>query len=93
MEDRRLEDLEDKLNTVQEKVDDVDKKLDQVLTALMGSELSLNKGLVHEIREMRTRILKLENLKNKVIWTSLGAGVGGGMGLATIIKWIQEAAK
>lgn len=86
MEDNRLEDLENKLGKVEDKVD-------QILTALVGSDLSLNVGMVQELKELKGRILKLENLKNKVIWMTLGAGLAGGLTISKIIEWIQEASK
>jgi len=86
VEDTRLEELEIKLSTVEDKVD-------QILTALIGSDLSLNVGMVQEIKELKGRILKLENLKNRVIWMTLGAGLAGGLTISKIIEWIQESAK
>lgn len=86
MENQRLDDLEEKLDTVESKVD-------QILTALVGSDLTLSKGIVQEIKELKTRILKLENLRNRVMWMSMGAGIAGGFSITKIIEWIQEAAK
>lgn len=85
-ENTRLDELDEKLNKVEDKVD-------QVLTALVGSDLTLNKGLVRELHEMKGRILKLEMLKNKMIWMAMGAGIAGGFSIKTIIEWIQGAAR
>lgn len=86
MENQRLEDLEVKL-------DNVESKLDQVLVALRGSELTMGIGMVQEMKDLKSRVTKLENIKTKVIYMSLGAGIAGGFSISKIIEWIQEAAK
>lgn len=92
-ENTRLDEVEEKIDTVENKIDAVESKVDQVLTALVGSDLTLNKGLVRELQEMKGRILKLEMLKNKMIWMAMGAGIAGGFSIKTIIEWIQGAAR
>lgn len=93
IENMKLEELEEKLNTVEGKVD-------KILIALLGSELMPDNGLLKEIQELKNvdketkaRVLKLENLKNRVIYMSIGAGIAGGFSITKIIEWIQDSAK
>ena len=82
IENKRLDIMEDKLTTVEQ-------KLDRVLTALLGDDLNIDKGLVAEFKELRERVTKLEYMKNKVIWMSAGAGITGGVVIAKIVEWIR----
>lgn len=83
----------ERLDVMEDKLTDVSDKVDQILAALKGDELGLSGGLVPEMKMLKVRILKLETLKNRVIWMAAGAGASGGIGIVKIIQWIQESAK
>lgn len=99
MEQQRLNNMESRLQRVEETVkqielqtDKIEDKTNKIYTVLVGDEFNMDKGLVAEVKALRERVYKLEVLKNKVIWISIGAGVAGGLSLDKIIEWIQEAA-
>jgi len=80
-----------RLDIVEDKVDTMNTKIDRILTALIGDDLQMDRGLIAEYKEMRDRISKLEALKNKVIWMAVGAGVAGGVSIVKIIEWIKAS--
>lgn len=86
MENDRLDQMEDKL-------DDLKDQVTKILVALTGDELQMDKGLIAEYKEIRDRVSKLEALKNKVIWVSIGAGLAVGISIDKVIEWIQLASK
>ena len=80
-----------RLDIVEDKVDTMNTKIDRILTALIGDDLQMDRGLIAEYKEMRDRISKLEALKNKVIWMAVGAGVAGGVSIVKLIEWIKAS--
>jgi len=80
-----------RLDIVEDKVDTMNTKIDRILTALIGDDLNLDRGLISEHKDMRDRISKLEALKTKVIWMAVGAGVTGGVSIVKIIEWIKAS--
>lgn len=82
LENARLDAMEEKLETLQSDVK-------EILSALKGSELQLDKGLVIGHINLSERVTKLEGLKNKITWVSIGAGVAAGMSIDKVIEWIQ----
>lgn len=67
--DQRLEDLEDKMTSI-------DTKLSQVIDAILGNPLTKEGGVVSEIRTLKVEIEVLkaklesqEDFKNRVLWT------------------------
>lgn len=85
-EKKRFENMEERLS-------EIDGKVDEILTALRGDNLGTSAGLVQEFKDIKTRVRKLETLKNKMIWTAIGAGIAGGLSLSKLVEWIQESAK
>lgn len=85
IENHRLEDMEDKL-------DKMVGKIELISIALLGSDLNTDKGLVQEFKDLRDRVSTIEAKANRAIWIAIGAGVGGGISLSTVIKWIQDSA-
>lgn len=86
VEDKRLDAMEEKLITLSN-------KMDKVLEVITGDDFGLNGGIVAEVKHLRDRVTKLETLKNRVMYMSLGAGSALGISLNKIIQWIQEASK
>ena len=82
----------ERLDKMEQQLDDLEIKVDKILNALTGDELQIDKGLITEYKEIRDRVSKLEALKNKIIWVSIGAGLAVGISLDKIIEWIQGAA-
>ena len=80
-----------RLDIVEDKVDTMNTKIDRILTALIGDDLNLDRGLISEHKDMRDRIFKLEALKNKVIWMAVGAGVAGGVSIVKIIDYLKAS--
>lgn len=86
VEDKRLDQVERKLNTLEGKVD-------RVLAALEDNDLNVDGGLITQFKDIKKRVTDLEAIKNKVVWISIGAGMAAGLSISKIIEWIQEAAK
>lgn len=80
-----------RLDKMEEKLDQLETKVDRILNALIGDTLQIDKGLIAELKETRDRVSKLEALKNKIIWVSIGAGIAAGISLNKLIEWIQLA--
>lgn len=83
--DQRLEDLEDKITSI-------DTKVTQVVDALLGNALTKVGGLVKDIDDLKDKItileLKLEkqeDFKNKVIWT-----IGIIVSIAFILQYLSN---
>ena len=101
VEKETLEKFEERIGSVEEKVNSVDIKLDLILSAIKGDAFGVNGGLLGKIKRIeendipsiKSRLLKLETLKNRVLWMAAGAGVAGGFSIKTIIEWIQESAQ
>lgn len=83
----------ERLDKMEQQLDDLEIKVDKILNALTGDKLQMDKGLIPELKEMRDRVSKLEALKNKIIWVSIGAGLAVGISLNKIIEWIQASAQ
>ncbi len=81
-----------RLDKMEQQLDEVEEKVDRILNALVGDELQMDKGLIHALNDMRDRVSRLEALKNKIIWVSIGAGLAVGISLDKIIEWIQASA-
>lgn len=82
-----------RLDKMEEKLDQLETKVDKILSALVGDDLQIDKGLIAEHKDIRDRVAKLEALKNRIIWVSIGAGIAAGISLNKIIEWIQLAGK
>ena len=83
--DQRLEDLEDKITSI-------DTKLTQVVDALLGNALTKVGGLVKDIDDLKDKIVILESklekqeaFKNKVIWT-----IGIIISIAFILQYLSN---
>jgi TolA-binding protein len=81
-----------RLEQMEEKLDSLDGKIELISIALLGSDLNTDKGLVKEFKDLRERVATIEAKANRAIWIAVGAGVGGGLSLSTVIKWIQDSA-
>lgn len=76
-----------RLDKVEEKLEALEKKVDQVLTALTGSNLSPDKGIVDIIKTLDKRVDSLEETKKKVWWIWIGTAIGSGLGLTKLAEW------
>jgi len=81
--DQRLEDLEDKMTSI-------DTKLSQVIDAILGNPLTKEGGVVSEIKTLKIEIEilkakldKQEDFKNRVLWT-----VGIIVAIAAFIQFV-----
>lgn len=63
-------------------------KLDDIIDLLKGDEFGGSKGIVAAIKDQEDRIKKLENFKDRTIWTGLGLSITGGVGIWEFIKKI-----
>jgi len=79
-----------RLGSLEKKFDDLEVKVDKILVALTGDEFKLDKGLVAEYKDLRERVSKLETLKNRIIWISIGAGFAGGIGISKLVEIIGK---
>lgn len=78
-----------RLDALEEKIEILQSDVKKILIALVGDDLKIEKGLIAEYKDMKERLTKLESLKNKIIWVSVGAGVAAGMSIDKVIDWIQ----
>ena len=65
-------------------------EIKEIKDALLGSPFS-GKGMIENIRDHDERIKALENIKNKVFWIAIGAGVAGGITIGKIMTLIATA--
>lgn len=82
-----------RLDHMEQKIDDLQKDVNKILTALTGDDLKMDEGLIAEYKELKGRVQKLEALKAKIIWVSIGAGVAAGISIDKVVEWITLAAK
>lgn len=87
-EKKRFENMEERLS-------DIDNKVDEILTALKGDNLGTSDGLVQEFKAFKDRVKeleaynrKLENMKLKLIWLAMGAGLAAGFTIDKIWGFI-----
>jgi predicted regulator of Ras-like GTPase activity (Roadblock/LC7/MglB family) len=66
-------------------------EIKEIKDALLGSALATGKGMIESMRDHDERIKALENIKNKVFWIAIGAGVAGGWTLGKIVTVIATA--
>jgi hypothetical protein len=85
IENTRLDNMEQKLTTVEGKVD-------RILVALTGDELN-EKGLISQFNSLKERVEKLESLKTKIIYLGTGAGVACGFFVKDIWDWFHNIIK
>lgn len=82
-----------KLENMEEQLNDIDVKVDEILFALKGDVFGHNAGVIQEFKELKSRVRKLEDLKQRLIWTAMGAGLAVGLTFdkvwAFILKLIQ----
>lgn len=77
---------------MEDTLDKMDTKINLISIALLGSDLNTDKGLVQEFKDLRDRVAMIEAKANRAIWVAIGAGVGGGISLSTVIQWIKDSA-
>lgn len=79
-----------KLANMEEQLTDIDGKVDEILSALKGDAFGQNAGIIQEFKDLKSRVRKLEDLKQKMIWTAMGAGLAAGFTLDKLWSVIQK---
>jgi hypothetical protein len=79
-----------KLENMEEQLNDIDGKVDEILSALKGDTFGLNAGLSQDFKDLKSRVRKLEDLKQRMIWTAMGAGLAAGFTLDKVWLIIQK---
>lgn len=64
----------------------VDDKLDDILQLLKGDGFAHSKGLVAKVKEHEDRIKRLENFRDRTIWTIGGFSLPTAYGMWEFIK-------
>lgn len=79
-----------RFNKMEEHLEKFDDKLDKILTLLDGDAFGQHQGLVKEVKELKTRLRKLEDLKNRTVWIILGAGTAAGLTMDKLWELIKQ---
>lgn len=67
-------------------------KVDQILTLLRGNPLDKDdNGLVGVVNILDKRVMKLEKLRNKILWVVVGMSIPSGFGITKILMAVAEA--
>lgn len=74
-------------NLLQKKVDEMAQAIQEIKTALVGNDLTTNRGIVHELEEYKQRLDRLEKKAEKAVAWLIGMGIGLG---ATGYKIVSE---
>lgn len=82
-EKQRFKAMEDQLT-------DIDNKVDEILSALKGDKFGQSAGIIKDFQDLKSRVRKIENWKNKIIWTAMGAGIAAGFTLDKIWSLITK---
>lgn len=93
MDNKELEQLGQKVATVDQKVATVDENVREILHLLSGNDFDQDSGLVQQVKrigarldEQEKRISKLEKLKSGLFWFMLGMGIPSGVGTWELLK-------
>ncbi|MBO9671974.1 MAG: hypothetical protein J7577_00910 [Sphingobacteriaceae bacterium] len=70
-EKTRFQNMEGQLNEIGDKVD-------EILGALKGDSMGTSTGLIADFKDLKIRVRKMEDFKNKMIWVAMGAGLAAG---------------
>ena len=83
---------------VEQQIIEVNRKVTSILHLLSGNELDPGTGLVNKVKELQTenkdlkgRVLKLEELKKKIIWVAAGIAFPTCYGASSLIyKFVKS---
>ena len=64
--EQRLTNMEEKLSEVEDKIDTIDKKLNQVVEALVGNNIASTKGIVGEVKYIKSKVQEHEEIVKKI---------------------------
>ena len=64
--EQRLTNMEEKLSEVEDKIDTIDKKLNQVVEALVGNDIASTKGIVGEVKYIKSKVEEHDEIVKKI---------------------------
>lgn len=85
--EHRLSTMEEQLEVLSSNIRDLDRKTTQIVDALIGNELSNNKGLSEKIADLEKVVSEHEDVLKRVRYFWWGATAIGGV-LAAIIQFL-----
>lgn len=79
------------IETLSRKIDQQGIEIKEIKDAIIGSEFTSGKGIIETLKEHDERVKALENIKNKVFWVAIGAGISGGIAIGKLMTFIATA--
>lgn len=76
------------LNETRENMFQIKNKLNDIIDLLKGDEFGGSQGIVSNMKDQEARIKKLENFRDRTIWTIGGLSIPSGYGLWEVLRKI-----
>jgi len=75
---------------MEDQLQNINGKLDDIMSAIKGDAFGQNAGIIAEIKDLKSRVRKMEDLKQRLMWTALGAGLAAGFTVDKLWTFIQK---
>lgn len=90
----RIDGVEDKIENINNKVENMNKNVDLMVILLRGNEFDKSdNGMIGEQNDLKRRVERLENFKDRMFWVLMTAAAITGLNLVQLVNMVVKAFK